>query len=90
MTVTCNSCPAVAQLTVSWQPNIDEVLGYRLYYGPTGDAATALVGETTTTSMTVDPINDLGLSAGDMVCFRTKAYNDQGDSAYSDATCTNL
>lgn len=75
-------------LQIAWQPNNDGVVaGYRVYYGPTGDDATNQVSDLALDSGTFNAQapavvynaqRDLGLVTGQTVCFRLRAYNNQG------------
>lgn len=94
--VQCSACPADILLTLTWNPNPDEVLGYAVYFGPSAGNATQLVSELSLVPGLLDPLapsvqyhlgNDLGLTQGDSVCFRLKAYNTAGYSDYSAAAC---
>lgn len=84
-------------VALAWQPNMDPIAGYIVYYGPTPDAATTLAVQL---SLANDPFNglapnvsfnagrDLGLSYGDSVCFRLRAYNTANMlSGWSPAAC---
>jgi hypothetical protein len=73
---------ASQQLIVAWQPAPDPVAGYVIYYGPTPDAANALLSDLSAgsynpaaPSVSYDPMRDLGVSSGDQVCFRIFPYD---------------
>ena len=85
---------------VAWQPHPDPtVTGYVIYYGPSIPAATTVASDRPITSpgfdpqapsVTYDPVTNLGLRPGDTVCFRLKAYNSDGESDFSQGTCTTV
>jgi hypothetical protein len=90
---------ASAMLTLSWSPNTDGVLGYKVYYGSTGSSAVTEVTDITVYSGGFDPSapsvqydarEDLGLSPGDDVCFRLRAYNNEGMSELSAPICDKI
>lgn len=92
--------PGESLLQLAWQPNNDGVVaGYRVYFGPTGDEATTQASDLALNTMYFDAQapaivynaqRDLGLVAGQNVCFRLRAYNDQGAlSAWSAPVCGN-
>ena len=71
-------------LQVNWQPFGNDTAGYMVYFGNTADTANVLVSDLTTNSGLLDPsaptvtydsVRDLGLYAGDTVCFRIDAYD---------------
>jgi hypothetical protein len=80
---------AVAQspsssLQVSWQPFGNNTAGYMVYYGTTADTVNVLVSDlalnsglynASAPSVTYDSVRDLGMYAGDTVCFRIYAYD---------------
>lgn len=80
--------PGESLLQLAWQPNNDGVVaGYRVYYGPTGDEATTQASDLTldgasfnaqAPAVVYNAQRDLGLVAGQNVCFRLRAYNSQG------------
>ena len=93
--------PGESLLQLAWQPNNDGVVaGYRVYFGPSGDQATTQATDLALTaanfnaqapSIVYNAQRDLGLSAGQNVCFRLRAYNQQGTlSAWSAATCATI
>jgi len=84
-------------LTLIWDTNPDNVLGYIVYYGPTADTATTQVSDIPINMAGFDPINpsveyrswdDLGLLVGDNICFTLKAYNAEGMSESTPALCS--
>lgn len=90
--------PGESLLQLAWQPNTDGVVaGYRVYYGPSGDQATTQASDLALTatnfnaqapSVVYNAQRDLGLVAGQSVCFRLRAYNEQGTlSAWSTPAC---
>jgi len=80
--------PGESLLQLAWQPNNDGVVaGYRVYYGPTGEDATNQASDLALDSayfnaqapaVVYNAQRDLGLVAGQQVCFRLRAYNNQG------------
>lgn len=92
--------PGESLLQLAWQPNRDEVAGYRVYYGPTADDATTQASDLPLASrylnaqapaVVYNAQRDLGLIAGQDVCFRLRAYNAQGRlSAWSTPVCTTV
>ncbi len=76
-------------LALAWLPS-DEVDGYIVHAGPTATTATAKVTVVTSPSVELDTQIDLGLSPGDNVCFRIKAFNTSGTSPFSGAVCTTI
>ena len=84
----------------AWQPHPDStVTGYMIYYGPSVAAATTVASNQPidspgfnpqAPSVSFNPATDLGLQAGDTVCFRLKAYNPDGESDFSPGTCTRI
>lgn len=80
---------AVAQsasksVLVSWQPFGNNTAGYMVYYGTTADTVNVLVSDlplnsglydASAPSITYDSVRDLGMYAGDTVCFRIYAYD---------------
>lgn len=93
--------PGESLLQLAWQPNNDGVaVGYRVYYGPTGDAATTQASDIALTaegfnalapSVVYNAQRDLGLTTGQDVCFRLRAYNSQGTlSGWSAPVCASI
>ena len=85
-----------ATLTLSWQPNADNVQGYVVYYGPTSGAVNTEASTIPITAPGVDPLapsvqfnswSDLGLLPGNNVCFAVRAYNADGLSNSSTPVC---
>ena len=74
-------------LSLAWNPNSDNVLGYIVYYGSTPETAINIASETSTASERLMRKTDLGLNPGDNVCFRLKAYNGLALSDFSAAAC---
>lgn len=90
--------PGESLLQLAWQPNNDGVVtGYRVYFGPTADEATTQASDlgpntinfnAQAPAIVYNAQRDLGLIAGQNVCFRVRAYNDQGAlSAWSAPVC---
>ncbi len=93
--------PGESLLQLAWQPNSDGVVaGYRVYYGPTGEQATTQASDLSLTAanfnaqapaVIYNAQRDLGLIAGQNVCFRLRAYNGQGTlSAWSTPVCASI
>jgi hypothetical protein len=78
---------ASVALALSWQPNPGPVDGYIVHEGPTAETATTVVSVTHATTVKFDAYHHLGLKPGDTTCFRIKAYNEFGESDFSDAAC---
>jgi hypothetical protein len=84
-------------MTLSWDPNPDTITGYKVFRGPTVDNSTMqLVSDFPLNSGLIDHTApsvqyrasaDLGLTAGEQVCFRVKAYNNETISGFSQARC---
>jgi len=88
-----------ALLSLSWRANTDPITGYRVYYGPTAEAATALAADLAIDANGFDPAAprvsfkaaaDLHLNPGDRVCFRLRAYNVDAVSDWSQAVCDTI
>jgi hypothetical protein len=100
--VACGSCADGVPITLSWLSNnpTEVVLGYRLYLAPTEDPDTMeQVDEIVVTDPGFDPAaprrvydawNDLRLELGDNACFRLTAYNEAGESDFSNAACKQI
>ena len=89
----------VRTLHLAWNPNPGAIDGYIIYFGPSADTASTQVSDISLTAPGFDPLApaveydadaDLGLSAGDTVCFRLKAYNANGTSGFSEGVCITL
>ncbi len=97
VTVACSSCTS-RSVSMTWSANTDTVLGYKVYFGPSGNASTLLadvpLGTTgfdpNAPSVQYDSATDLGAQPGDTVCFRVKAYNSAGASAFSSESCSTI
>jgi len=99
ITVGCATCAIGTSIKLAWSPNApsDNVLGYRLYLGPTEDAmGMMMVDDIMTTQTGFDPAMptiaydawaDFKLRIGETVCFRMTAYNSAGESGFSNAAC---
>lgn len=94
--VQCSACPTDVLVTLSWTPNTDNIQGYAVYYGLTGDTANQLISELPLDSELINPqspsvqynlAEDLELIQADSTCFRLKAYNEFGFSDFSNAAC---
>lgn len=81
-------------ITLSWNQNTDEVDGYYVYRGVTPTTASNKLSTVLRTKLqpqiTYKISTDLAIVAGDPICFRLKAYNIIGESAFSDAACTQI
>lgn len=95
--VSCSTCDPT--LTLTWNPNPDTVVGYKIYSGLSMDAVTEVsdlrVGSVDLSDANAPSVKyfagkDLGLQSGDHVCFRIQAYNNVGSSDLSDAICTDI
>ena len=74
-------------LNINWSPYPESVSGYLVYYGSTPETATTLASDVpsdasnfdaSAPSISYQPLQDLGLSNGDTVCFRIQAYDTAG------------
>jgi hypothetical protein len=83
-------------IRLSWAPNPETVEGYMIFAGATAGTTNKLVSVLPVTTPGFDPDSpsieykaskDLGLALGNNVCFRLKAFNSVGTSAFSDVTC---
>lgn len=79
----------------SWEPNPGTVTGYVLYFGNSSGSVNTFVKNisvldssfnATAPSMSV-AASELGINAGDTVCFKVKAYNESGFSGFTNAVC---
>ena len=75
---------ASRSLQISWQPLDNNASGYMVYFGKTADTANVFVSDlpadsglidSSAPTVTYDSARDLGLYAGDSVCFRIHAYD---------------
>ena len=86
-----------SQLYLAWNANPDpSTTGYLVLYGPTTDTATTVIADVPIVTAGFDPQapsvsyrtwEDLGLHPGDTVCFRLRAYNQDGVSDPTSGTC---
>jgi len=91
---------SLRSIYVAWQPHPDpSVTGYTVYFGPTISTATAVASDQPVNAANFDPLapfvtydvsRNLGLRAGDTVCFRLKAYSADGETGFSPGTCTQV
>ena len=97
--VGCTQCSADVDLTLTWKPSAGDVLGYRVYYGPTSGTVTQQLSDlyiatgevdARTPAVTYNATNHLGMRSGDSVCFKVKAYNAVGESGFSTPACTDI
>lgn len=82
--------------TLIWEPSTGTVSGYYLYYGkqkenpPQGGAFSDVVDASSVGKITItgnvpeSSIDSLTLTANEYYCFAVKAFNDSGESDYSD------
>lgn len=85
-------------LNIAWSPPPESVSGYLVYYGSTPETATTLASDVSSNTSNFDasapsisyqPLQDLGLSTGDTVCFRIQAYDTAGVTySWSEVQCT--
>jgi hypothetical protein len=98
---TCVDCPAQSLITLSWDPNpeSDAVIGYLIYHGASAGAATQLISDLPITNPDFNALSpqvqysallDLGVEAGETLCFRVKAYNTTSVSEFSEAACAEV
>ena len=88
--VTCSTCASVSSksLSVSWSASSGGVLGYYVYYGATSSTVSTFASTVPGTSTTYTTLaQNLNLQTGTQVCFRVRAYNTVGVSAFSSAVC---
>jgi hypothetical protein len=88
--VTCSTCASVTSksLSVSWSASSGGVLGYYVYYGATSSTVSTFASTVPGTSTTYKTLaQNLNLQTGAQVCFRVRAYNTVGVSAFSSAVC---
>jgi len=101
VTVDCVNCAVSTTIALTWDKNINTILGYEVYFAKSSSAtdATYLIDTVAITSegfdasapsVEYDAWNDLGLNKNDSVCFRIKAYNSTGSSDYSEAQCSTI
>ncbi len=77
-TLSFSSIEAVAQVTCSWGPSPESVIGYKIYYGTASRSYTSSINVGNVTTYTVQ-----GLSVGVTYYFAATAYNQFGESDYS-------
>ncbi len=86
----CNACEADRTITISWQPNTDDVIGYNIYYGATDASTTQWISASSSndpTQTTINAWDDLKLIRGEDACFAIRAYNASGESLPSEIVC---
>ncbi|QKT02453.1 discoidin domain-containing protein [Ectothiorhodospiraceae bacterium 2226] len=90
---------AVPTVRVRWSANGDDVNGYRVFAGPSPSNTEQLLSDLPVSSGAIDPDQpafqyrpweDLGIRSGENICFRLRAYNDHGQSGWSDARCAGI
>lgn len=99
----CEACMAGSNVKLGWTANAPEqqVVGYRLYLNKDGDAEESmeLFDDVANDSDDFDAENpqvqydtweDLRLMDGDTACFRLTAYNNEGESGFSNAACATM
>ena len=85
-------------LNINWSPYPESVSGYLVYYGSTPETTTTLASDVpsdasnfdaSAPSISYQPLQDLGLSTGETVCFRIQAYDTAGvPYDWSEVQCT--
>jgi hypothetical protein len=95
--VNCTSCAYGVTLILSWDPNPQQeaVTGYKVFFDQSAAADSEIANipvtangfDPTAPSIQYDVGADLDLRYGDKACFRVKAYNDLGESDFSQAAC---
>lgn len=88
--VICSTCASASNksLSVSWNAGAGSALGYYVYYGATASTAINFASHVPGASTTYTTSSkDLNLQTGEQVCFRVRAYNTVGVSAFSSAVC---
>ncbi len=77
---------STSEIDLSWTDNADNESGFKVersLSATSGFSQVAVVGENVTS------YRDTGLSAGTAYCYRVRAYNAAGNSAYSNTAMTN-
>ncbi|MEA3411100.1 MAG: Ig-like domain-containing protein [Pseudomonadota bacterium] len=96
LNVQCPLCVKDTNVTLSWDPNPENVSGYWVVYGDTPESATTYLSDLVTESGDFNPsapaviysaAADLGANTGDQVCFRVGARLDLLESSLSEAVC---
>ena len=81
--INCLNCRQNTKLILSWEPNPDDISGYIVSFSPTAETATTNLSFLPLSGDIINPLApsaeydmryDLGLSPGDNVCFRLRAY----------------
>jgi len=99
LNVQCPLCVKDTNVTLSWDPNLENVSGYWIVYGDTPEGATTYLSDLVTESGDFNPsapaviysaATDLGANPGDQVCFRVGARLDLLESSLSEAVCAIL
>ena len=89
--------PSSQIITLDWNPNPGSIVGYIVYFGPTVATATTELSNIPVDTTNFDPQapsaqfdtwRDLAMRPGDEVCFRVRAYNDEGLSDWSSPVCS--
>jgi hypothetical protein len=90
------SCTLIYGETLTWEPSTGTVSGYYLFYGkqkdnpPQGGTFEDVVETTSIGKITVSgnvnetSLDSVSLSANEYYCFAVKAFNDTGESDYSE------
>ncbi len=87
----CSTCTSASNksLSVSWNAGAGGAMGYYVYYGATASTAINFASTVPGASTTYTTSSkDLNLQTGEQVCFRVRAYNTAGVSAFSSAVCS--
>jgi hypothetical protein len=85
------------RLTLSWEPNPEDVSGYITYYGSSLSAMRLELSDLRVAS-DLDPespsitytMGELGVERGETVCFWVRAYGDKAMSDISEPVCATL
>lgn len=87
-------------LNLTWQPSSGNILGYKVFFGASADSATTEISDITNTistsfdpampSIQYDSWYTLRLLPGDNACFKLRAYNSDGLSAWSLPICSTI
>ncbi|MBT8492741.1 MAG: hypothetical protein KJO07_06745 [Deltaproteobacteria bacterium] len=100
--VACEECANGRNIQLRWLPNnpVEELHGYRIYAGPTdapGDLEMVSdLGihiddfDMAKPSAVYDAWYDLGMTLNSEICFRATAYNDYGESDFSNSACKQI
>ena len=76
--VICFSNVFAAEVTIAWDPSTSNPIGYRIHYGTSSGSYTQIIDVGNVTEYTVS-----GLQSDVFYYFVTSAYNEFGESGYS-------